>query len=311
MERSGFFDANLVGETYDRVYLAAQFAAYFASFIASGVYAKHGNALQVMASAQPQMQVQVESGQGWIKGYWYENSDVVILPIDVADGISKRIDSVVLRLRYAERDMILAVKKGTPDTVPKAPALQRDADYYELQLATILIDAGAVNIQQANITDTRMDASVCGWVTGVVEQLDFSSMQSQFDDYLKTFKDTTMADITSWFDTIKGQLSGDIAVSLQMQVTSLFNGVAKNYDSKSTYQAGEVRFHEGVLYKSKQTISPAEEFDSSHWDKATIGDLLAAYNANNKVTEIQVVDSLPPDASSHPTTLYLIPEKEG
>ena len=40
MERCGFFDANLVGEEYDRVYLASSFAAYFSSFIGNGVFAK-------------------------------------------------------------------------------------------------------------------------------------------------------------------------------------------------------------------------------------------------------------------------------
>ena len=48
MERCGFFDANLVGEEYDRVYLASQFAAYFASFIGNGVYASKSDKLQVV-----------------------------------------------------------------------------------------------------------------------------------------------------------------------------------------------------------------------------------------------------------------------
>ena len=102
MERCGFFDANLVGEEYDRVYLAAQFAAYFASFIGNGVYAEHSNQLQVVAMPTPQMQVGVEKGQGWINGYWYENTDTMYLPIEVADGVLNRIDSIVLRLGFAE-----------------------------------------------------------------------------------------------------------------------------------------------------------------------------------------------------------------
>lgn len=33
---------------------------------------------------------------------------------------------------------------------------------------------------------------------------------------------------------------------------------------------------------------------------------LASMSANNKITEVQIVSSLPIDAADHPTTLYLI-----
>ena len=198
MERCGFFDANLVGEEYDRVYLASQFAAYFASFIGNGVFAEHSNQLQVMEMATPQMQVGVERGQAWINGYWYENTDMLYLPIDVADGVLNRIDSVVLRLGFSERNMWLAVKKGTPAINPIAPEVTRNADYYELQLATINIPASSIKITQAQITDTRMNQDVCGWVTGVVEQLDTTTLFNQFESYFDEFKQFYENDYANW-----------------------------------------------------------------------------------------------------------------
>lgn len=188
MERCGFFDAHLSGEEYDRVYLAQHFAAYFASFIANGVFAEHSNQLQVTEMAAPQMQVGVERGQGWINGYWYENTDTLYLPVDIADGVLNRIDSVVLRLGFSERNMWLAVKKGTPAVNPIAPEVTRTADYYELQLATISIPASSIKITQAQITDTRMNQDVCGWVTGVVKQLDTTTLFNQFESYFDEFK---------------------------------------------------------------------------------------------------------------------------
>lgn len=203
MERCGFFDANLVGEEYDRVYLAAQFAAYFASFIGNGVYAEHSNQLQVVAMPTPQMQVGVEKGQGWINGYWYENTDTMYLPIEVADGVLNRIDSIVLRLGFAERNMWLMVKKGTPAINPIAPEVTRTADYYDLQLATVSIPASSIRITQAQIQDTRMNQNVCGWVTGVVKQLDTTTLFNQFETYFQEFKENNQADYEEWTETQK------------------------------------------------------------------------------------------------------------
>lgn len=198
MERCGFFDANLVGEEYDRVYLASQFAAYFASFIGNGVYASKSDKLQVVEQDLQGMAVNVLGGQGWINGYWYENTESISLAIDVADGVLNRVDSVVLRLGFSERNMWVAVKKGTPATSPSAPALTRNADYYELQLATIDVPASSIKITQAQITDTRMNQNVCGWVTGVVDQLDTTTLFNQFESYFDEFKQFYENDYANW-----------------------------------------------------------------------------------------------------------------
>lgn len=214
MERCGFFDANLVGEEYDRVYLASQFAAYFASFIGNGVYASKSDKLQVVEQDLQGMAVNVLGGQGWINGYWYENTESISLVIDVADGVLNRVDSVVLRLGFSERNIWVAVKKGTPAASPSAPALTRNADYYELQLATIDVPAGSVKITQAQITDTRMNQNVCGWVTGVVDQLDTTTLFNQFDAWYNEQTASWQEQFDTWFETIKGQLDEDAAGNL-------------------------------------------------------------------------------------------------
>lgn len=211
MERCGFFDANLAGEEYDRVYLASQFAAYFASFIGNGVYANKSNELQVVEQDLQGMAVNVLSGQGWINGYWYENTESVSLAIDIADGVLNRVDSVVLRLGFSERNMWVAIKKGTPAISPLAPALTRNADYYELQLATINIPANSIKITQAQITDTRLDTSVCGWVTGVVQQIDTSTLFNQFDAAFNDAISENQSNWDAWFATVQGTLDEDTA----------------------------------------------------------------------------------------------------
>lgn len=237
MERCGFFDANLAGDAYDRVYLASQFAAYFASFIGNGVYASKSDKLQVVEQDLQGMAVSVLSGQGWINGYWYENTESISLAIDIADGVLSRIDSIVLRLGFFERNMWLAVKKGTPATNPLAPDLTRNSDYYELQLATINIPAGSTKITQAQITDTRMNQDVCGWVTGVVDQLDTTTLFNQFDAWYSEHTALWQERFNEWFETIQDQLSGDVAAKLQSQITVLGEKTDGYFECNTTFSS--------------------------------------------------------------------------
>lgn len=202
-QECGFFNAQLVGEEYDRVYLAEQFAAYFASFIGNGVFGSSMQQLKVLAQDTANMSVKVGSGQAWINGWWYRNTDAYTLDIDVADGALSRIDLIVLRWGQTERDMWLQVIKGTPSAKPVAPSISRGADYYDLQLATVSIPAGAIKITQARITDTRLDNSVCGLVTGVVDQIDTTDLYNQFETYFAEFKQIYETDMDDWTDAQK------------------------------------------------------------------------------------------------------------
>ena len=203
MERCGFFDANLVGEEYDRVYLAASFAAYFSSFIGNGIFGGKSNELQVVPMETPSMQISVLAGQGYINGYWYENTDNKYLPIDTADGVLNRIDSIVLRLGFSERDMWLAVKKGTPAVNPVAPTLTRNADYYELQLATIRINAGAISVRNVDITDTRLNSTVCGLVVGLIQQFDTTAFGRQLQEFIDDYIVKANTDYATYFNTLE------------------------------------------------------------------------------------------------------------
>ena len=187
-EQSGFFDAHLVDGEYDRVYLAESFAKYFASFISNGIFGGKSNELMVQQKEAADMSVRVLSGQAYINGYWYENDNELSLAIDIADGVLNRIDLIVLRWSNSERTIRLAVKKGTPATNPSAPIIQRSADAYELKLAQVYVKAGSTKIVQANITDTRLDTQVCGFVHGLIEQFDTTEFGKQIDSFIEEFE---------------------------------------------------------------------------------------------------------------------------
>ena len=223
---SAFFDAKLVGDEYDRVYSAERFAEYFASFIANGVFPNPATNLQVVANVPGNMAIRVKSGLGWINGYYCNNDGDYPLTLSPANGTLPRVDAVVLRWSRSNRSISLEVKTGVAASSPSAPSLERSADNYELMLASISVVAGATSIAQANITDKRPDSTVCGWVKGVVDQIDTTDLFAQYDDAFQT-----------WFDNIQSQLSGDVAANLQSQITALENNKVSISDKASTAQA--------------------------------------------------------------------------
>lgn len=223
---SAFFDAELVGGEYDRVYSAERFAEYFASFIANGVFPDPATNLQVVANAPSDMTVRVKSGLGWINGYYCNNDEDYLLAISPANGTLPRIDAVVLRWSRSNRSISLEVKTGVATSSPSAPPLERSADNYELMLASIRVVAGTTSIAQASITDKRPDSTVCGWVKGVVDQIDTTGLFAQYNDAFQT-----------WFANLQSQLSGDVAANLQSQITALKDNKVNVSDKASTAQA--------------------------------------------------------------------------
>lgn len=190
-EWSGFFDAHKVGDTWDRSYLAEDFAKFFSPLIGNGVFAGRSNELQVFQSVPASMSVTVSSGQAWIGGYGYLNDSDLTVTVDPADGALDRIDRIVVQWSAVDRRIRSVWKKGTPSVNPVAPSLQWDADYKELNLCTLDITAGLSAITQDKIKDTRADSFVCGWVTGLIDQVDTSTLFAQWDAaYAKAYAET-------------------------------------------------------------------------------------------------------------------------
>lgn len=219
-EKSGFFDAHLVNGEYDRVYLAENFAKYFASFIGNGIFGGKSSELMVQQKATADMSVKVLSGQGWINGYWYENDNELSLAIDVADGVLNRIDIVVLRWDNSERVIRLDVKKGTPATNASAPIIQRNADMYELMLAHVYVKAGATKITQADIVDTRLNNDVCGFVHGVVEQFDTTVFGKQIDSFIENFEASSIAKMQAIFDALNDAIDENAVANLIIDINN-------------------------------------------------------------------------------------------
>jgi len=222
MQKSSFFNS----VSGDRKYLVSDFAAYFGSLLTNGVFPNPGTNLQVVSNGN--MTATVSIGKGWISGYFYLNDSVLILPIEVADGTLKRIDRIVIRMDTVNRSIVAVVKKGVFASTPIALALQRDADAYELALADVYVGAGVTSINGAAITDQRMNTGLCGWVNSLI-QADTTAIFNQYQAWFTSTTAAEQADFTAWFDSIKGQLSGDVATNLANQITAI-NGTGGNVE---------------------------------------------------------------------------------
>ena len=162
MEKSGFFNSS----GGDRLYNATDFSSYFGKLVSNGIFYAAANNLQVSASTG--MNITVQAGAAWINGYSYENTAPLTLALATADGVNSRIDRIVVRWSAVERNIKLAVLTGTAAANPAALALTRNNDVWELCLADINVTKGAVNLVAGNITDARLNTSLCGLVNSLV-----------------------------------------------------------------------------------------------------------------------------------------------
>lgn len=181
MEKAIFFPS--IGG--DRKYNAQDLADTIGGLVTNGVYSR--TAINLKADAAGGMYITLQPGLCVINGRVGINKNPVTLMVDAADGVLHRIDRVVLRCDYNEREIREYIKKGTPASSPSAPALQRDADAYEISVANIALNAGTATITQPMITDTRASGDLCGYVDFAANpglQGLFSEMQAQIDTLL-------------------------------------------------------------------------------------------------------------------------------
>lgn len=78
------FNAIYDGEVYDRVYKAEDWAWYFATFIANGIFPKPSDGLQVIAYNG--MEVKVNAGYAFINGYAFRNPASRVSRLPTARG---------------------------------------------------------------------------------------------------------------------------------------------------------------------------------------------------------------------------------
>lgn len=180
-------------------YTAADLYRLIGLLVGNGVYM---NELAPTATNE-NMSITHGVGHAWINGVAYWNTTPFILDIATADGSLNRYDSLMLRLDLSVNETYAVIVQGAYATTPTPPACTRNAETFDLKLCDIYVPAGCTKITQDQITDTRLDSSVCGVPVFPVEHLDTTSFYRQIATDLANFQERNEADFTAWVEDQK------------------------------------------------------------------------------------------------------------
>lgn len=216
----------------DRTYDADSFEYLLKKFFTTGVFAGD-------CAVSPVSGMGIKMGAGYcnIGGKVRFFSEDTPLTVATANATYGRIDNVVIERNDTNREITAKIVTGTPASNPSAPAPVRSGAIYQIVVAQIAVAAGAVAITAADITDKRVDTSLCGLVANTVTQPDFADLYAQFT-----------AAFMAWFDEMKDQLSEDAAGNLQNEIDDL-SGDLDDLDDK-------------VVKVTSQTLTDAQKLQA-------------------------------------------------
>lgn len=250
--KSYFFNAVETDGSFDRIYDAEDVTSYLDKLVGNGVFPNPSDNLQVVASSG--MTVVVRGGQAWINGHKLINTTAMTLVVDASDVVLGRIDRVVAYVDHAERACGIEIKKGTLAADPVAPEVVRTTDRYELSLATINVPKQSLIVTTLDITDTRMDSSACGYVQGLIQQIDTETMwaqqQAEFDTWFQSVQDqfeegkSFKRKQTTYTTTTEGEFEFSIPTTW---------GYRSQYDVLEVYVNG-MRLRNGEFAHASSTI---------------------------------------------------------
>lgn len=249
MWESGFFNA----VNNDRVYNAEQMSNIFEGLITDGVYASVGDKLAVSPSSG--MAVQIGSGRGWFKKRWVDNSSPYQLTLEASDVTLNRYCAVCVRVDTTDavRSAVPYLKYSDYATTPVKPTMTRTETVNEYCLAYVYIPAGSSAVTAANIEDTRGNNELCGWVTGLIEQLSTTTMFSQWE-----------AIFNDWFislgDKINENAEAMLVAALPVAATlslTVADWVAENGIYKQSVQVVSMNTTKNVLVQPENDSATA------------------------------------------------------
>lgn len=180
-------------------YTAADLYRLIGLLVGNGVYM---NELAPTATNE-NMSITHGVGHAWINGVAYWNTTPFVLDIATADGSLNRYDSLMLRLDLSVNETYAVIVQGAYATTPTPPACTRNAETFDLKLCDIYVPAGCTKITQDQITDTRLNSSVCGVPVFLVEHLDTTSFYRQIATDLANFQKRNEADFAAWVEDQK------------------------------------------------------------------------------------------------------------
>lgn len=241
---SGFFNS----VSGDRTYNADQLSSMFEGLISDGIYESVDDAFAVTASSG--MIVNVGTGRAMLKSKWVKNTAPIAVELTAAHVLLNRYTAVVLRLDISNRTISVETIDGEAASTPTKPAIQRTSSYYDLLLAYVYVGAGATAITQANIEDQRANTTYCGWVTGIITQVDTSTLFLQWQNAYEQFyaqmvdwQTSERAAFDAWYAALTDELNINTFIDEYVKTASIAYGGSKvvSLDMTGyTYEEGDI-----------------------------------------------------------------------
>lgn len=209
-----FYNALLNEGVYDRLYNDEDFCHYLKELVGNGVFPTPSTQFAVTNGSN--MDISIAPGEAWLEGRKVSSDEAVTMTLDSSDPIFPRIDRIVVRTdsTTSVRAGVLDILKGTASNNPVAPELTRNDDIYELCLAEIRIAPGVTSISAIDISDTRPNSELCGWVAGLIQQIDISSLYEQYRaaysglySAMNEWQEEMRAQFDTWYYMMSSQLT--------------------------------------------------------------------------------------------------------
>ena len=275
MWTSGFFNS----VNSDRVYNADQLSSIFEGLITDGVYEAVGNKLAVQPNSG--MTIQIATGRGWFNKRWVNNDAPYLLTVADPDVLLNRYAAVVIKV-----DKSASVRSVTPylkysafATNPVKPTMESSENVKEYCLAYIYIRAGVTSITASAIEDTRSNQALCGWVTGLVDQLDSNTLYTQFT-----------ALFNEWFEGLVDIIDENVETTL---VNALPTSLTVTLTAAGWTQSGGAWTQDVTVTNMNATKSVIVQPN---------GDTVAAYGNAGVRCSAQSTNKLTFTATTQPTT---------
>ena len=224
----------------DRDYDSTDFALFQRQVISNGVFpnplifppnANTSAGLQIM-SFHNSMVLTMRAGAAFVEGRYYIAGREFTFSVPPAHLTLGRRDVVVIRHDVVARTCQPFLIQGTPAATPQIPPLVRNDDVWDLRLCVITVNPNAHQITQANIQDTRMDNSVCGFVTGLVHTVDTRGLFAQIEVFINEQRTLWTQRSNTWiadFERLRREIH-EMILSMETGSFTLFN---HNFDDWS------------------------------------------------------------------------------
>lgn len=182
--------------SFGREYYDATDAQVYTCTRTTGVYSAEEN-LRVYLSGN--RTISVSEGLAWLNFTKYSGVAVALITkksgnisFDIVPSINMpRVDRVVISYNLNLDKVEVLLRAGIASANPTPQPLRRDGSFYEIALADIFVPVGSANLTQDNITDQRLNESLCGLMRDGVTGIPTQGLHDQF---------------TAWFNKIKKEL---------------------------------------------------------------------------------------------------------